>query len=71
MSLVGIIGALLKLAGVVAEYMQQRGLMDAGAKAVVANAVIDLNRRVALGLTIQREHRTAAEDLDELRRGGM
>jgi hypothetical protein len=63
--------ALLKIAGVVADYLANKQLLDAGAKAQVADALVDLNKRLNVGLAIQREGRGTAGDLDELRRGGM
>jgi hypothetical protein len=60
---------LLQLAGAIADSLRERNLMTTAARAAVAEAMLDLNRRLDIGLKIQREKRTAEQDLDELRRG--
>lgn len=62
--------ALLKLAGAIADYMRQKSLLDAGAKAQIGKQMIELNRRLDIGLKIQNENRPIDDSVDELRRGG-
>ena len=71
MSFIGLATALLKIVGLIAEYLSRKQLLDAGAKSALADGLMELNRRVNIGLTIQRESRTPGDDLDELRRGGL
>ena len=70
MNWISLATGLLKIVGMIADYLNRKQLLDAGAKAALADGLMDLNRRVSLGLTIQRETRTVDEALAELRRGG-
>jgi hypothetical protein len=54
---------LIKLVGVLMEFMRDRQLLDAGAKAQLAGELIALNDRLQLGIKIQQEERTVEEDL--------
>jgi hypothetical protein len=71
MNWVSLATGLLKIVGMIAEYLNRKQLLDAGAKAALADGLLDLNRRMDIGLKIQHEHRTVDAALDELRRGGL
>lgn len=71
MGWLGLATGLLKLVGLIADYMNRKQLLDAGAKSALADGLLDLNRRLDIGLTISRERRTVEDDLNELRRGGI
>lgn len=51
-------------------YMNKKQLLDAGAKAQIADSLIALNKRYSIGLAIQQEERSVDSNLAELRRGG-
>lgn len=65
-----LVTGLIKLAGAIADYMRERQLLDAGAKAQIADSLLAFNKRLDIGLRIQNEHRTTDAAVDELRRGG-
>ena len=71
MGWLGLATGLLKLVGLIADYMNRKQLLNAGAKSALADGLLDLNRRLDIGLTISRERRTVEDDLNELRRGGI
>lgn len=51
-------------------YLDKKQLLDAGAKGQIADSLIALNKRYAIGLAIQQEERSVDGNLAELRRGG-
>lgn len=63
MGWLSLVSGLIKLSGVLMEFMRDRQLLDAGAKAQLAAELIALNDRLQLGIKIQQEKRTIEEDL--------
>jgi hypothetical protein len=68
MSWLALVTGLVKLAASIASVLEQKQLLDAGAKARIADSLVAFNRRIGLGLQIVREHRSVDDNLDELRR---